>query len=628
MKPFTFICCLGMLYAVAVNAQIDNDFVHDISRHDRFITASLSEDGKYIAVIDYALGGYHLGLVNTETLSYRNDIIKDTVYVSQVEWYGNEQILIVDTKMDQSVYVYLYDIGADSYEVVFYYPAHRKNITAEIIHSDPGSVNSVVVRVGTRVPEFYIVDVIKKSRKEIKIGLDNINSLYLDNEGEPYAVTQINKTKYTVHIKREDDDTGWKPLLSGDIYAENDPLLLFIDPDGRTLWVSAYQDRDLRGVWKYDAYENTFDTKPVLVDNKYDIQAELLVNHARGEVAAIHYERNYPYTYYLDPRLDEIAKKISSVLTDGRIKIVDMAAEEKRYLITYESDKKPLQWYLFSDCQNKLILIGSHNNRLDKYEMYERIPVRYMSRDGFEVEAYMTLPESPVKGLVINPHGGPELRDVWGFDRLAQLLAHHGYAVIQPNFRGSTGYGRKFYEAAVKQYGLAMKNDLEDAVNWATRTYDIRSDKVCAVGGSYGAYASVNLLYSNPDLLNCAVGISGFYDAVQLLKDDEDKLFADVQKRRMGDPVLDLSMLSSISPINQVSASNGPVLLIHGRNDFRIDYHHSVRMHDKVMTVGGHSKLHIINSDGHSFHKQSSMKDMYLLILQFLHDNISKSPAK
>lgn len=623
-----FILCSLLVCSFTLSAQVDKAFVHDISRHDRFLSASLSGDGRYVAVIDYVMGGYHLGIVDTDAKSYRNDIIKDTVHVSQVKWYGNDQILIVDTKLNGSSYIYLYDINTDHYEVVFYSPIENSNIDAEIIHSNPGSDTGVVVRLGTRIPKFYSVDVKKRSRKEINIGIENVSSLYINNESQAYAATQINKSKYTVLIKPNEDDSDWLPLLSGDIYGKDDPHLLFIDSDNHTLWVSAHQDSDLRGVWAYDTEAKMFSMAPVLADSNYDIQANLLIDDVSGNVAAIHYQKDYPYTYYLDANVEAVVNKIANVLADGRIRLVDMATEAQRYLFAYQSDIKPTQWYLYSAMENKLVLIGSQNERLDKYTMYERKPVRFKARDGLEIEAYMTLPPAPVKGLIVNPHGGPEYRDFWGFDDWAQLLARHGYAVIQPNFRGSTGYGRAFNDSAIKQYGKTMQYDLEDAISWALKTYELPPDKVCAVGGSYGAYASVNLLYSASELVNCAAGIAGFYDAVQLLQDDEDKLFADSQKYRMGDPDADLELLTEISPINQVAADNGPVLLIHGRYDERIDYQHSVKMHAAIQEVGGRSELNIINSEGHAFRKQSSTKNMYLQLLRFLQENIDKNTVQ
>jgi len=283
-------------------------------------------------------------------------------------------------------------------------------------------------------------------------------------------------------------------------------------------------------------------------------------------------------------------------------------ADEQRWIVSAGSDVEPGEAYLYDRASKTLTL---------QYRVYEKLPratlapmtsVRYPSSDGLEIPAYLTLPKGVApKGLpaIVLPHGGPWARDTWGYDPFAQFLANRGYAVLQPNFRGSTGYGRRFLDAGNKQWGERMQDDLTWGVKYLTARGIADPKRVGIFGGSYGGYATLAGVAFTPDVYAAAVSLVGpsnlltLLDSIPAYWEAGRKLFYE----RMGDPSTPAgkAQLERQSPLNSAAKIRTPLLVIQGANDPRVNKAESDQIVIALRDRGFPVEYIVAPDEGHGF---------------------------
>jgi len=250
-------------------------------------------------------------------------------------------------------------------------------------------------------------------------------------------------------------------------------------------------------------------------------------------------------------------------------------------------------------------------------------PVSYTSRDGLTIHGYLTLPKGVAPErlpVVVNPHGGPWARDAWGFNPEVQFLANRGYAVFQPNFRGSTGYGRAFWEAGFKQWGNTMQNDLTDGVQWLVGQGIADPGRIAIYGGSYGGYATLAGITFTPDLYAAAVdyvGVSNLFTFMNTIPPYW-KPFLDMMHEMVGDPVQDQAMLTAFSPVFHVDRIRTPLFIAQGANDPRVNKDESDQMVAALKQRGVAVEYMVKDNEGHGFQNEENRLDFYRAMERFL----------
>jgi dipeptidyl aminopeptidase/acylaminoacyl peptidase len=293
------------------------------------------------------------------------------------------------------------------------------------------------------------------------------------------------------------------------------------------------------------------------------------------------------------------------------------------------SDKNPGDYYLFDTQQKKANFLRSTRSWIDIEQMRPMQPIDLVARDGLKLHGYLTQPadECP-HPLVVLPHGGPHgVRDVWGFDWEVQLLASRGYAVLQINFRGSDGYGMDFEAAGYRQWGASMQDDLTDATRWAIEQGVTTAERICIYGASYGGYAAMMGAAREPRLYRCAIGYVGVYD-LQLMYES-----GDIPDSRSGIAYLnrvlgdDQADLRARSPVHLASQIEVPVLLIHGKEDWRADYKQAKRMKAALDAQDKSVDWMALSREGHGVYDEETRREVYERILTFLDRHLSKGMA-
>jgi dipeptidyl aminopeptidase/acylaminoacyl peptidase len=250
-------------------------------------------------------------------------------------------------------------------------------------------------------------------------------------------------------------------------------------------------------------------------------------------------------------------------------------------------------------------------------------PIHFLSRDGWNIHGYLTVPQGHVKGklpMVLNVHGGPWLREEWGYDPMAQWLANRGYACLQVNFRGSTGYGKKFLNAGNKEWGRGMQNDLTDAVHWAIQEGIADSERVGILGASYGGYAALAGAAFTPGLFRCAVDVFGPSNLLTFIRSIPPYWFTEIANiyYRLGDPGKDEEMLRSRSPLFSANNIQIPVFVAQGSNDARVRREESEQIVNALKQKGIEYQYLLFENEGHGFAIPENRLKFYAQAERFL----------
>jgi dipeptidyl aminopeptidase/acylaminoacyl peptidase len=289
----------------------------------------------------------------------------------------------------------------------------------------------------------------------------------------------------------------------------------------------------------------------------------------------------------------------------------------------YSSGKGNAGMYLVGDRKAKdITFFGARYPEIDDTNYAGKQLVSFKARDGVVIEGYLTLPkqaENKPLATVILPHGGPMARDYGGFDYWSEMLANQGYVVLQPNFRGSSGYGHSFESAAINGWGAAMQDDLQDAAHWMIEKGYTDANRICVVGASYGGYAALMALAKHPETFKCAASFAGVTDLEHIVKRARWFTNKEVVRKQFG---TDSEKLEAASPVNLAAKINRPVLLIHGTDDKVVPVAHSREMLDELEDEGKPVKYVELDGGNHHLSYQPHRLTTLTEIVSFLQQHL------
>ena len=321
-------------------------------------------------------------------------------------------------------------------------------------------------------------------------------------------------------------------------------------------------------------------------------------------------------------------EKLSNALVNALpgetpISIVDSSVDEKKLLIRASSDVEPGKYYLFDKSAGTLNELMDARSNLVGKPLATMKPITYTARDGVKVPGYMSIPAgSDGKNMpaIVMPHGGPGARDSWGFDWLVQFFTAEGYVVLQPNFRGSTGYGQEwFQENGIRSWEIAI-SDVEDAGKWLISQGIANPEKLAIAGWSYGGYAALQSAVHDPDLFKAAIAIAPVTD----FADWKEELRYSASYVNRKEFVGSGPHIEAGSPLRHVERIKIPVIMFHGDKDLNVSYKHSERMHRALTNAGKQSELHIYEGLEHSLLTGEARTDMLTKSSAFLKQHLGK----
>jgi dipeptidyl aminopeptidase/acylaminoacyl peptidase len=356
-------------------------------------------------------------------------------------------------------------------------------------------------------------------------------------------------------------------------------------PDPNQLYVF-YWPGDRQAIGLFDL--RTRQITQVFSDPKYDVDGAVAI--ARQIVGA-RVSRAMPEQVFFDARLKSAQATVAATYPGHSVAIVSASDDLSKLALVIEGPKSVGGAYILVDLkESAATTIAARYPTLDAASTGEQKYITYTARDGTKIDAYLTVPRSGGKNLpaIVLPHGGPEARDEGGFDWLSQFFASRGYVVLQPQFRGSTGFGTQFALAGRRQWGAKMQDDVSDGVKYMTSSGIADPAKVCIMGWSYGGYAAMAGATLTPELYRCAIAGAGVSDLIEMLV-YEAKYgggAARYWRKHIGDPVADKASIDAVSPIKHVANMKAPMLLIHGELDQVVPIKQSEIMADALKAAG------------------------------------------
>ncbi|GAB3260239.1 S9 family peptidase [Chitinimonas naiadis] len=467
--------------------------------------------------------------------------------------------------------------------------------------------------------DFGGVDVYRLDTKTGKSKLQTFNSpgkvvsWVMDNAGQVRIAMSVRNDKaskqlmaYVYH--RENNEAPWVKIEEHR-FLEDGYTPIGFDADNKTMYVSGRGDADTVGLYTWDFTKNA--PKELLFRHpRADYEGTLIREASTQKVIGLAIDAMKPEQYYFDQAYADLQASIDVTLPKA---YNSMQKRGSRVLIRSTSDINPGEVLLYDEQKKTLESILAFKEDIKPELMSPMQVVEYPARDGLAIPAYLTLPKSKAESqlpLVVFVHGGPHARDEWGYNPYVQHLASRGYAVLQPQFRMSTGLGWKLHHAGWKQWGLAMQDDLTDGVEWLVKQGKVDPKRVCIMGASYGGYATMYGLEKDPDLYKCGVNFVGVTDISLLFSvswsDTSGSAWSKYKQRDMhGDPDKDMEYMRKTSAISDenVAKLKAPVLMAYGSEDVRVPLIHGEKMRDKLLKKGNTVEWMVFNGEGHGWAK-------------------------
>ena len=341
-----------------------------------------------------------------------------------------------------------------------------------------------------------------------------------------------------------------------------------------------------------------------------------------GRLLGIWYELDRPFVHYTDEKVRSLIQAINKAEPSKFSHITDSSRDESKFIVRSYSDVDASTYFVLDTTKGRLMRLGTQYPDLDPASQGRMRSIAYKAADGTEIPGYLTVPpglRAENLPLIVMPHGGPIARDTWDFDFLRAFLVSRGYAVLQMNFRGSSGYGDNWYHAAHQDWGGLTYSDITDGARWAVSQGIADPKRMCVVGWSFGGYAALVGAVRNNDLYRCSVSIAGVADLNQLLS--ETRFFSNWRfaREQIG---VDKEKLRADSPLRQVDKIAMPVLLVHGDKDYQVEVDHTRRMDAALKRANKPHRAVYLKDATHQLDRQSDRVTLLTEIEKFLLENL------
>lgn len=448
---------------------------------------------------------------------------------------------------------------------------NRANYTVlSALPDDPDHILLIYDINDNNIPDVIKFNINTGATKTVLRGNDKVSGGFIvDPFGEVRAGTGFDAATTSIkQYARLPGESEWREIYSNSPENREDwDFLYFSQESPDEVYVRANLGEDTAGIYTYNIRtgkysERLFGLKSV------DVGSLMLSSKSdnRGQLLAFTYNAKHPTQYFIDPTEEAIYKGIEALFPDKVVSLISRSEDDNAIVIKTSSAKDPGSYFLLTD-KKKLDFIGEEFPLIKPENLSEVKYVKYTARDGRKIPAYITIPQGtgPFPAVVM-PHGGPWVRDVVVYDEWSQLLAHHGYIVIQPQYRGSTGFGLDHWKAGDKKWGLEMQDDNDDAVLYLVEKGLADKDSLAIFGWSYGGYAAFVGSMRENNIYQCAIAGAGVSDL--------DRIGANINDNRFG-RILQGPTVKGISPLSRVDKVNVPILVIHGDIDQRVPVEHS-----------------------------------------------------
>ncbi|MCG9697799.1 S9 family peptidase [Shewanella sp. Isolate11] len=649
IKIFSFVSmCLFSLNGYSASTDQASLF----SRSAEFSNVKVSPDGSYLSAIASKEGKNILMILDAKTKKTTNVVhFPDNAQVGGYEWVNEERVVLAKEYLkgwnDHPMYYgELLAVNADGSQPTYLFGYKggsqqagsmiKKNTpiqaTAFILDPMPEDHRYMLVKAKPwgsggnnwreNLEQVYRVDVYRGKRNKIATSPISFANFLPDHDGEIRFVSGTRD--YITSSLYYRDDGEWVDTDKLNLNLDDISPIAFGD-DKNSLYVLASENGQPKAIYLINV--KTGDKKLISQDKHVD-PSNVWINRINKRLFAVEYENGYPTYEFVDndePQA-KIIKQLLAALPGHQIHLISQTNDMSKMVIKAFNDRNPGDYYVFDAKNKKLEYLASQKKWLDPDAMAEVKPITFVSRDGTEINGYLTLPhgkEAKNLPLVVNPHGGPHgPRDWWGFSPQNQLIANEGAAVLQVNFRGSGGYGKSFEFSGHQKWGTEIQYDIIDATKYVIEQGIVDKNRICIVGGSFGGYSALQSPILAPDLFKCAIGFAGIYD-LELMYSE-----GDIQEIRTGSRYLnqvigkDPQILQQMSPTHNIDKLKAKLMLVHGGEDERAPIEQLEAL-EKALNQHNYPYEKLVMSDeGHGFYNDEHKAKYFRQMMSFLKQNL------
>jgi dipeptidyl aminopeptidase/acylaminoacyl peptidase len=592
--------------------------LEDFFRKPDKITLRLSPDGTRLAFLspwERRLNLFVTDLRGGETRRVTQATERD---IGGYVWANDERLIYVQDRGGDENFR-LHAVGRDGSNPLDLTPFD--GVKCDIVDDLEDNEREVLFQMNRRDPkvfDVYRLDVNSGEMELAALNPGNVQSWHTDHRGRlRLAVTTDGVNTSLLYRPSERDD--WHPVATYDFKEYARPCLFTFDDEA--LYVTSNVGRDRAAIFEYDL-ETGKEGRLVFEHPEVDV-SRVLYSKKRKKLTGVLYETDRLRLSFVDAERERIQRFLDGQLPGYDNLLTSYSRDETRYIVHSSSDRTLGSYYLLDVESMDLTRLFDISPWLEERRMAAMRPVAYTSRDGLNIRGYLTVPVdagSRNLPLVIHPHGGPWARDSWGFNPEVQFLANRGYAVLQMNFRGSAGFGRKFLEAGFGQWGLSMQDDISDAVRWAVDQGIADPARVAIYGGSYGGYASLAGLTYSPELYACGisyVGVSNLFTWIESIPPYW-KPYLEMLYEMVGHPERDADRLRRTSPYFNAERIQVPLLVAQGANDPRVPKQESDQIVEALRSRGVAVEYMVKENEGHGFQNEENRFDFYRVLESFL----------
>ena len=594
--------------------------LRDFFRNPELSSLELSPDGKQVAFLAPVERRLNLFVqeVNGEKPRQVTDV-RDRDIGGYFWKNANTLIYLKDDGGDENYHLYAVDIVSGQTRDLTPFPGVRSGIVDDLEDIE----DEVLIDMNQRRLDVFDVYRLNVKTGEMTLVAENPGNYigYLtDHAGKVrVALAKDAEQNRNILLYRDTEQQEFRPIITTGFKDQVSPY--FFSADNRHLYATSNIGRDRKAL--------------VLIDPATGKEIQTMFAHPEVDVGgagwsrlrkvltSVGYTTDKSHRHFFDDKIRKIYATLEKQLPGYEVALTSIDKAEEQFVVRTYSDKSRGAYYLFNAKTGALKKWRDLSPWLNERDMADMRPISFKSRDGLTIHGYLTLPkgkEARNLPVVVNPHGGPWVRDTWGFNSEVQLLANRGFAVLQMNYRGSTGYGRAFWEAGFKQWGRKMQDDITDGVEWLIKQGIADPKRVAIYGGSYGGYAVLAGLAFTPEVYACGidyVGVSNIFTLMKTIPPYWKPLMAEFYEK-VGHPEKDEELLRSVSPVFHADKIKVPLFIAQGARDPRVNKAESDQMVAALAARGVKVEYMVKDNEGHGFRNEENRFEFYEAMEKFL----------
>ncbi|MEE9441189.1 MAG: S9 family peptidase [candidate division Zixibacteria bacterium] len=536
---------------------------------------------------------------------------------------------------DGSRVLYLRDVESKGYNKLFDYDlatgevrelTPMDGINVQILKVSQDCPNSVIISFGSindYAPHVYKVDLVSGNFELIAENSGTVLGWLIDHDLNARGSLEAGQDGQYNFMVTDTVAGKWRKIITWNPEDMLTSSPVGFSADGQYAFILNSQEGNTSRLQQINIASGKVET--IAEDNIFNVFGAIF--HPRtGKVQGVIFEKEREETIILDDAIRDDIEAIKN-LHHGDFFISSRDKNDENWLIGFKTDNGPVPFYLYKRSNKKAIHFFNNNTNMENYEFASMESISFSARDGSTIYGYITFPvglEKKNLPLVVCVHEGPWNRDRWVYDSETQWLANRGYICLQINYRGSTGFGKKFYNAGNKQWGMAMVDDLVDGVLWAVEKGYADPNRVAIWGWRYGGHAALMAAIRYPDVFSCVVDVCGYLNLETLIKAIPASYSSQILmfRNRVGDPTFELDILQKASPINYADSIITPLLIVQGGRDRLVLPREADSVIESLVRRGIDNEYLLFDNEGHGLSMSSNRLLFYQTSEEFLRKHL------